>query len=169
MKYRTFEELPVWQAAIDMAVSLFELCARETFRGHSGLRDQIERAAISISNNIAEGYERGTNEELLTFLYYARGSAGEIRSMLGFLKHGEMGESIRPEIEANLSLCLSISRQLGAWIESIKNSDYVGHRQQNDSTRQRQDVYQRQTKFLEELERVKEQARNKRPPDGSSG
>jgi len=89
--------------------------------------------------------------------------------MLGFLKHGEMGESIRSEIEANLSLCLSISRQLGAWIESIKNSDYVGHRQQNDSTRQRQDVYQRQTKFLEELERVKEQARNKRPPDGSSG
>jgi len=48
------------------------------------LRDQLRRAALSVSNNIAEGFERGTTAELLSFLYIARGSAGEVRSMLLF-------------------------------------------------------------------------------------
>ncbi len=64
--------------------------SRGAFGGHPGLRDQIERAVVSISNNIAEGHERGTSEELLTFLYYARGSLGEVRSMLMFLGCGQV-------------------------------------------------------------------------------
>jgi len=50
------------------------------------LRDQIERAALSVSNNVAEGFERGTTNELLMFIYIARGSAGEVRSMLCFIE-----------------------------------------------------------------------------------
>ena len=88
MKYNRFEELPVWQAGIDLAAEIYLLTAKPEFRNRYSLRDQIERAgvSVSVSNNIAEGFERGTNQELLTFLYIARGSAGEVRSMLCLLQ-----------------------------------------------------------------------------------
>ena len=86
MKYQRFEDLPVWQSAIEFAVCAFALTARSCFRGNGDLRGQLQRAALSISNNIAEGFERGTTQELLTFLYISRGSAGESRSMLCFIE-----------------------------------------------------------------------------------
>ena len=58
MKYNRFEELPVWKAAIEFAVKVFDLTVNPRFKGFYSLRDQLERAAISISNNIAEGFER---------------------------------------------------------------------------------------------------------------
>src|SRR2546430_10079431 len=82
MRYNRFEDLPVWNAAIELAVQVYDLTERIQFRRRHSLRDQVERAAVSVSNNIAEGFERGTNNELLSFLYIARGSAGEARSML---------------------------------------------------------------------------------------
>ena len=86
MKYSRFEELPVWKDAIELAVRIFALTAKPYFRGHSGLRNQLENATVSISNNTAEGFERGTTQELLTFIYIARGSSGEVRSMLCLLE-----------------------------------------------------------------------------------
>ena len=59
MKYNRFEELPVWKDAIELAVRIYELTARPAFRGYYSLKDQLERAGVSISNNIAEGFERG--------------------------------------------------------------------------------------------------------------
>jgi four helix bundle protein len=82
MKYDRFEELPVWQDAIELAVRVFELTTRASFRRYRSVRDQIERAAMSVSNNIAEGFERGATQEILTFLYISRGSCGETRSIL---------------------------------------------------------------------------------------
>jgi four helix bundle protein len=82
MKYSRFEDLPVWKDAIDLAVRVVELTSRPVFRRYSSVRDQIERASMSISNNIAEGFERGTTQETLTFLYISRGSSGETRSVL---------------------------------------------------------------------------------------
>lgn len=82
MKYARFEDLPVWKAAIELAVRIYALTSHNEFNSHGSLRDQIERAAVSISNNVAEGFERGTTNELLHFIYIARGSAGEVRSML---------------------------------------------------------------------------------------
>ncbi len=86
MNYNRFEQLPVWSAAIDRSLKPYALTAQLPFKGHAGLRDQIERASLSGSNNIAEGFERGTNNELLSFLYLARGSAVEVRSMLCLLE-----------------------------------------------------------------------------------
>ncbi len=54
----------------------------KSWPGSRSLQDQLEGAALSVSNNIAEGFERGTTNELLAFIYIARGSAGEVRSML---------------------------------------------------------------------------------------
>ena len=82
MKYARFEELPVRQAGSEPALRLFTLGEKLPLSRHRSLRDQIERAALSVSNNIAEGFERGTTQELLTFPYIARGWAGEVRSML---------------------------------------------------------------------------------------
>jgi four helix bundle protein len=86
MKYTRFEDLPVWKGAIQLAIQIHGITAKVAFRGRFSLRDQIERAAVSVSNNVAEGFERGTTQELLTFLYIARGSAGEVRSMLCLLE-----------------------------------------------------------------------------------
>ena len=64
MQYKRFEDLPVWRDAGNLASLMFEFTALDQFRRHPGLRDQLERAAFSVSNNIAEGFERGTTNEL---------------------------------------------------------------------------------------------------------
>src|SRR5271167_2663639 len=119
MKYGRFEQLPVWQAAIDLAAAVYALTEKPPFRGRYSLRDQIERAAVSVSNNVAEGFERGSKQELLTFLYIARGSAGEVRSMLCLLEKIPALAGIAAEILRLKASAESISKQLGAWIRSL--------------------------------------------------
>ena len=70
MRYSRFEDLPVWKDAIELAVEVYTLTSRPQFNSHLSLKDQIERSAVSVSNNIAEGFERGTNNELLAFILY---------------------------------------------------------------------------------------------------
>jgi four helix bundle protein len=155
---KRFEELPVWQSAIRLAEGVFNLTESPALAGKSGLRDQLERAAISVSNNIAEGWERGTHEELLTFLYYARGSCGEVRSMLRFLSHREkpgLGKNVEPLVE----LALETSRQLGGWLESLKNTDARGPRYRTDATRRQEEIARRQAEFLGKLKRIQDDAR----------
>src|SRR5437588_10632170 len=86
MTYERFEDLPVWNAAQDLALDVFALVDDRGFNGKGDLRDQLQRASLSISNNVAEGFQRGSTSELLCFLYYSRGSAGETRSSLHFAK-----------------------------------------------------------------------------------
>ena len=79
MKIESFEDIIAWQKAKDLSVSIYTLFNEcRDF----GFRDQICRAAVSIMNNIAEGFERQTNNELRHFLFIAKGSSGEVRSML---------------------------------------------------------------------------------------
>jgi four helix bundle protein len=133
--HQRFEDLPVWKAAIVLADQIFALTATGCLRGHAGLRDQIERAVVSISNNIAEGFERGTTKELIAFAYYARGSAGEVRSMLRLLeRHAEWADRSE-EVAVLIGLSLDTSRQLGGWLESLKNSKSRGPKYRNDATR----------------------------------
>ncbi len=86
MTYERFEHLPVWQDAIDAARLIFLLSADRAFVAQGDLANQLQRAALSISNNIAEGFERGSSAELIALLYYARGSAGVVRSILCLLE-----------------------------------------------------------------------------------
>ncbi len=124
---------------------------------------------MSISNNIAEGYERGTTEELLTFLYYARGSAGEVRSMLLLLERADEWVELRDEIASLVSLGLSVSRQLGGWIEAIKKSDHPDARRQTETTRRARESTRRQSAFLEELRRVRERGNAPHASDDRAG
>src|SRR5688572_15002945 len=119
MKYSHFEQLPVWQAAVDFTLLVFKLTNIADFRGLGDLRSQLERAALSISNNVAEGFERGTTRELINFLYIARGSAGESRSMLSLCERVPRFLNFKSEI-SNLKLKgENISKQLYGWIESL--------------------------------------------------
>src|SRR6266404_4160353 len=135
MKYTRFEDLPVWKDAIELAVRTFALTAKPCFKGRAGLRNQLENAVVSISNNIAEGFERGTTQELLTFLYISRGSAGETRSMLHLLDRLPDFIDFKSEISDLKSGALSISKQLRAWADSLQNSDIKGQRYLTDKTR----------------------------------
>ena len=82
MKVKSFEDLKVWQEARKFVKSIYELSSSGKFSKDYGLKDQIQRAAVSIMNNISEGFERDSNREFIKFLGYSKGSAGEVRSML---------------------------------------------------------------------------------------
>ena len=139
MKYSTFEELPVWNAAVSFALEVFQFTEKVDFRGLGDTRGQLERAALSVSNNIAEGFERGTTTELINFLYIARGSAGESRSMLRMCEGLDRFSDCKSQISNLISQAVNISKQLHGWLESLKNSDIKG------------------VKFLTEQERVRVQ------------
>src|SRR5258708_14681641 len=106
-----------------MAVEVYALTSKPEFAAHHGLRDQIERAGVSVSNNIAEGFERGTNNELLAFLYISRGSAGEVRSMLCLLERIPVFRSLSKEIKMLKPKAESCSRQLKGWTQSLQDSE----------------------------------------------
>jgi four helix bundle protein len=82
-KGKRFEDIIAWQKSQLLARNIYRLfrnCKDYSFRG------QIYRAVISISNNIAEGYEKGTNKDYTKFLFIAKGSCGEVRSMIYLAK-----------------------------------------------------------------------------------
>ena len=135
MKYQRFEDLPVWKAAIDLAVRVYALTRDRVFSQPGDLRDQLRRAALSVSNNIAEGFERGSTAELLAFLYIARGSAGEVRSMLHFLDRLPKTDHLKSEISNLRSLAESCSRQIRGWADSLQNTDIKGQRHLNNGSR----------------------------------
>lgn len=155
MKYKRFEDLPVWQAAIELARETYAFTNHDASRRHAGLRDQLERATLSVSNNIAEGFERGSTNELLAFLYIARGSAGEVRSMHCLLERVPEFSSLQSEICDLKSRAERVSRQLYGWIEQLKNGDITGQRHLNDSARARTTAKKDQDAFLQELDRIR--------------
>ena len=151
MKYSRFEELPVWQAASDLALRIFALGEKPPLRRHRSLRDQIERAALSVSNNIAEGFERGTTQELLTFLYIARGSAGEVRSMLCLMERMPVFCDPKSEISNLKSLAETASRQFRGWAQTLQDSPIRGTRYLTAKTRQADESRRDRDAFLQEL------------------
>ena len=79
MKIQKFEDILAWQKAQKFAVEIYRIFG--TMRDF-GFRDQILRATVSISNNIAEGFDRSSNADFVRFLYMALGSCSEVKSMI---------------------------------------------------------------------------------------
>jgi len=132
----------------------------------------LERAALSVSNNVAEGFERGSTSELLAFLYIARGSAGEVRSMLKVLAGWSVVADLKSQISDLTNESENISRQLYGWIENLKNSEISGQLHLDDKARNRFANKQQQQDFLEEIGRINQIEARKRqvtskPPQGS--
>lgn len=77
--YDTFEDLRVWQVGIQLCIDVYTIFKDNR---NFGLRDQIQRSAVSVPSNIAEGFERQTDKEFIRYLYMAKGSCGELRTQL---------------------------------------------------------------------------------------
>jgi len=159
MKYERFEDLPVWQSAIDLAKRVYDLTRDRFFEQPGDLRGQLRRASLSVSNNIAEGFERGTTAELLAFLYIARGSCGEVRSMLLFTERFSEAEHLKSQISEVKLLAESCSRQIRAWADSLQNSDIKGQRHLTDSSKEAYQAQRRADVFAREIDRYVRQAR----------
>jgi four helix bundle protein len=82
MQVKNFEDLEIWKDARALTRGIYQLTREPKFSKDFALRDQIRRAAVSIMSNIAEGFERGGNQEFIQFLYVAKASCGEVRSQL---------------------------------------------------------------------------------------
>ncbi len=160
MKYKRFEDLPVWQDAIELAELVYDLTGRDDLKKRRSFCDQIERAALSVSNNIAEGFERGTTNELLAFLYIARGSAGEVRSMLCLLERLE--GNLKSQISYLKKRCEGISRQLYGWMESLKDSGIQGQRRLDSKARKNYTQEKEKEEFFEELRKSYPGHKNKK-------
>lgn len=108
----SFEDVVAWQRAKELNILLYG-----QFRNHKdyAFKDQLLRASVSIMNNIAEGFDRGSHKELKQFLVIARGSAAEVRSML--ILAGELGY-IEDTVKY-MTLAREISRLLTGFIKSI--------------------------------------------------
>lgn len=114
MKIEKFEDIISWQKSKELSILVYSV-----FKNSRDFcfRDQIQRAVISISNNIAEGFERKSNKEFKQFLYIAKGSCGEVRSMLHIAI--ELRYISREEFEQFYSLGLEISKLLSGLIKTL--------------------------------------------------
>ena len=113
MAYQSFEDLEVWQRGCRLSVAIFgafEKCKRFT------LRDQIERAGLSIPSNIAEGAERGSSKDFAHFLNFSKGSCGELRTQLYIArKLNELDKS-------SFDLLIQESREISAMLQGLRTS-----------------------------------------------
>ena len=113
MAYKSFEDLEVWQRACRLAVEIFEEFRSSDF---VNLKNQIERSALSIPSNIAEGAERGGAKEFSQFLKIAKGSCGELRTQLYIATKLKTLESHKSK-----SL-IAESKEISAMIEGLRKS-----------------------------------------------
>jgi len=97
-KIKCFEDLFIWQKAVEFAKDIYLITEKKGLKNDFGLKNQMRDSAVSISSNIAEGFERRSRKEYLNFLDITKGSAGEIRSQLfvafeiGYLEKSELDE-----------------------------------------------------------------------------
>ena len=85
-KIETFEDMEIWKLSIKLASDIFKLSQKGKLEKDFGTKDQIRRASLSVSSNIAEGFEYNNNKQFLRFLNYSKGSLGELRSQVYLLR-----------------------------------------------------------------------------------
>src|SRR5215471_8593843 len=123
---RNFEDLNVWKQARQLTQEVYRLTKTEQFLKDFGLRDQIRRAAISVMSNIAEGFERGGNQEFVQFLSVAKASCGEVRSQLYVAL--DQGYTTANDSEKLLQLFMRLSGMLSNLISYLRKSEMKGEK-----------------------------------------
>ena len=114
---KSFEEFEVYKKGIYLAKIIFELVSSKTFEKEFGFKDQIKRAVISITNNIAEGSEYNNNKQLIRYLKISKGSCAEVRSMLVLSR--ELGFCNQLQIQKGYDTTIEISQNLSNFIKYL--------------------------------------------------
>ena len=114
---KSFEEFEVYKKGILLAKLIFELVNNKNFEREFGFKDQIKRAVISITNNIAEGSEYNNNKQLIRYLKISKGSCAEVRSML--ILSRELNLCSQTEIEESYKISIEISQNLSNFIKYL--------------------------------------------------
>jgi len=112
MRIDKFEDILSWQKGRELANVIYTAFEKSN---DFGFKNQIERASVSIMNNIAEGFERRSNKEFRHYLFIAKGSCGEVRSML-YLDLGKINEK---EFNTFYKLSLEISKLISGLIKTL--------------------------------------------------
>ena len=121
---RRFEDLEAWELGRELTNQVYRLTKSGPFAKDYSFTEQIRRAALSVMNNVAEGFDRGTNKDFVKFLFIARGSAAEVRSMLYIAL--DQGYLSQEEFENCKSLCIRCSQVIWGLIKSLrKRSDWI--------------------------------------------
>jgi four helix bundle protein len=119
-KIETFEDLRVWQQGIELVKQIYGITKEGEISRDFGLTDQLRRAAVSVPTNVAEGFERYSRKEYVNFLNIAKGSVGEVRSLLRVaLEVGYLDESRYFRL---YDLAKGLSRMLASQIQAINRS-----------------------------------------------
>ena len=120
-KVESFEDLLVWQKGMEIVKEVYLMSKDGELGRDFALRDQLRRAALSIPTNIAEGFERSSCKEYVNFLNFAKGSAGEVRSLLNVAS--ELGYLKTSQHETLRQAVLELSRYLANQIKALRSSN----------------------------------------------
>ena len=124
MKVQNFEDLAIYQKSCELAEQVYKITRTGEFKFDTRFVQQIRASAGSVSDNIAEGFERTGNKEFLNFLYIAKGSCGEVRSQL--IRANDNGYLTPEEYDELYTECRKLSAGIMNFIKEIKASDKVG-------------------------------------------
>ena len=118
-KIKKFEDMDIWKEAVSIGVDIYNLTSKGKLETDYSSKGQLRRAAISISNNIAEGFEYNNNKVFAKFLSYAKASAGELRSNLFVLKEAHVvDESDHEHLQSKLT---SASKNISGSIKYLRS------------------------------------------------
>lgn len=120
MSAKKFEDLEIWQDARILVSKIYKTTSKTKFSKDYGLKDQIQRAAVSIMNNIAEGFEREGNAEFIRFLSISKGSAGEVRSLLYVAK--DLGYINDEEFQFLFNSSLQLIKRISKLIRYLRKT-----------------------------------------------
>lgn len=124
--YKSFEDLPVWQNARELAMLVYRITSKGKLKDDYGLKNHLQRSVVSISSNIAEGFERGSKREFIQFLYIAKGSCGELRSQLYIAK--DLGYLDNNDFKVLLNSTTNLSKQISGFLNYLKISEFKGQK-----------------------------------------
>ena len=125
-KIQKFEEIIAWQKGRELTALIYGASGSGAFGKDFALRDQIRRAAISITSNIAEGFEGGGSKEFIQFLSIAKGSCGEVRSQLHLAS--DQGYLSKESYETLCDRCIEISRLIDGFLNYLRQSEIKGRK-----------------------------------------
>ena len=117
---KSFEEFEVHKKGVLLTKQVFKILNKSSIEREFGFKDQIKRAVISITNNIAEGSEYNSNKQFIRFLKIAKGSCAEVRNMLILAK--ELEFCSQEEIQESLQLSVEISQNISKFIKYLETN-----------------------------------------------